>query len=115
MKLQNQLGPVKYTSRGFPFVEFEDQDRIKCSLQMSSLALCAKPGTSAVLLGINNANPQVLARNADGVGIRTEKTTGWVPYPIPEGVFINTRMHLNREQVSALITHLQNWLDEDKF
>jgi len=28
---------------------------------------------------------------------------GWVKYPIPEDVQINTRMHLSREQVKAIL------------
>jgi hypothetical protein len=31
------------------------------------------------------------------------------------GVSLTTRMHLDREQVAALILHLQSWLDNDSF
>lgn len=49
------------------------------------------------------------------LGVDTAERTGWVPYPIPPGVSMTTRMHLDREQVAALILHLQSWLDNDSF
>lgn len=109
------LGAVDHTARGFEVIEFADCYGVKCSLQASSLAEYEKPGTSAVWLGIQDASPIVLASDAAKVGIETTQTCGWVPYPVPDEVQMKTRMHLNRDQVAALIRHLQSWLDNDTF
>lgn len=110
-----KLGKVKRTARGFDLLEFQDCYKSACSLQASSLAVYEKPGTSAVWLGVDDPQPQVMARDAASVGVKTDATTGWVPYPIPEQVLLTTRMHLDREQVEALIGHLQRWLDTNSF
>jgi hypothetical protein len=94
-------------------IEFKDHYRTPCSLQASSLAIYEQPGTSAIWLGCDDAQPQVLATKAASVGVETTDTTGWVPYPIPKDVMLTTRMHLNREQVKALIGHLYAWLDSE--
>lgn len=86
------LGAVERTSRGFEFIAFNDCYGEECSLQASSLAEYEKPGTSAVWLGCEEA--------------RKHPATGETLSP---------RMHLNREQVAALIAHLQSWLDDDTF
>jgi hypothetical protein len=110
-----KLGKVERTSRGFEVVNFTDHYGTKCSIQAGSLAIYAKPGTSAVWLGVDDVEPKVMASQAARFGIKTEKTTGWIPYPIPPDVSLATRMHLNREQVEALIQTLQSWLKRDTF
>lgn len=109
------LGAVSRTGRGFEIVKFTDRYGEKCSLQASSLAEHEKPGTSAVWLGVDDARPIVMASEAEMVGVKTDETTGWVPFPVPDAVQIHTRMHLDREKVAALIRHLQSWLDNDTF
>lgn len=109
------LGQVQTTPRGFEIVKFSDRYNAQCSLQQSSLAEYEQPGTSAVWLGVDDAEPVVLASDAAKVGIKTEETCGWVPYPIPEEVMLTTRMHLTREQVESLIGHLRSWLDRGTF
>ena len=109
------LGAVARTARGFELVEFADRYGTPCSLQASSLAEYEKPGTSAIWLGPNDATPKVLASQAQSLGVGTAERTGWVPYPIHPSVSLTTRMHLDREQVAALILHLQSWLDNDSF
>ena len=71
---------MKTTARGFELIEFLDCYDKPCSLQQSSLAIYATPGTSAIWLG--------------------------------QGDY---RMHLEEDQVEALITHLQRWLDDGSF
>lgn len=110
-----RLGKQKKTGRGFPVVEFRDYYDTPCSLQCSSLALYQEPGTSAIWLGPDDAQPKVMASQAATFGVETTETTGWVPYPIPNEVSLTTRMHLDRKQVKALIGHLQTWLDTGKF
>ena len=106
---------MTHTARGFEIVKFADCYGVQCSLQASSLAEHEKPGTSAVWLGPNDAAPKVMASQARSLGVDTTERTGWVPYPIPPEVSLTTRMHLDREQVAALILHLQNWLDNGSF
>lgn len=85
----------KTTHRGFPICEFVDYYDSKCSLQKSSLAT-----DDAIWLGVDEADPKILASSVkDGA-------TGWIPYDIPDGVLLTTRMHLTREQVAELLPHL---------
>lgn len=89
------------TERGFDRVEFVDLYGSQCSIQKSSLAT-----DDAIWLGVNDAAPQMLVRGE-----------GWKPVPIPEKdgvriVAVNTgaRMHLNREQVAALLPLLKRFV-----
>lgn len=115
-RISATLGHVTRTNRGFEIIEFQDHYHVPCSLQASSLALFEAPGTSAIWMGPNDASPKVLAAYASRVGVETTEQTGWVPYDkIPTEVSLNTRAHLDRAQVAALISHLQNWLDHGTF
>lgn len=115
MSQQKPLGPVTQTSRGFEIIKFKDRNDTECSLQVSSVADYSKPGISAVWIGPEDAEPKVMWKNAASLGVKTEKTEGWVPFPIPTDVLLTTRAHLHREHVQALIMHLQSWLDNDTF
>ena len=115
MKKQNTLGELEHTLRGFEVINFKDANGAKCHLMQSSLAEYEKPGTSAIYLGLSESTPQCLHYDAESLGVRTNQKCGWVPYPIPEKVYIPTMTHLNRKQVEALIGHLQSWLDNDTF
>jgi len=55
---------------------------LPCSIQESSLAT-----EEAILFGIDDARPIVMAVFAESVGIPTDETTGWLPYPIPKEYF----------------------------
>ena len=88
------------TQRGFPVMKFDDLYNTPCSLQLSSLA-----EERAVWLGLNEAEPKILASKIIDGG------TGWVKYPLHEEVFIPTRMHLSQDQVRALIPVLQHFVD----
>jgi hypothetical protein len=101
---------LRTTNRGFQIVEFKDRYGHDCSLQQSSLAT-----EDAVWLGIDNANPQIMASQARRHGVITEATTGWVPYPIPEEVSLDTRMHLTRPEVEALVKQLNHWIATGEF
>lgn len=76
------LGDVKRTARGFARIDFEDAYGAKCSLQDSS----AIPN---VWLGVDVAFP-----DREGVAHRLD----------------GGRMHLSKDQVKALVRHLQAWL-----
>ena len=85
------LGAVGATGRGFELIEFRDRYGAECSLQQSSLAEYELPGSSAVWLGCDKNTEMHL------------------------GQFSSPRMHLDREQVAALISRLQNWLETGSF
>lgn len=115
MKTPPTLGVVESTLRGFPIIYFKDKYGVSCSLQMSSLAEYEQPGVSAVWLGVVDTQPKVMAKEAYAVGVKTEETVGWVPFPIPDQVLISSRMHLDRNQVESLICHLSKWLKYGEF
>lgn len=84
------------TNRGFCRVVFEDSYGEPCSLQMSSNM---EPN---VWLGLDEVTPTVEARRASSVGVFTAETTGWVDYPLPGGVHIFTRMHVDQGLAAEL-------------
>lgn len=86
------LGRVKHTERGFELIEFKDHYELPCSLQASSMAVFQKPGTSAIWLGCENNCFHPSTNEA-----------------------MSPRMHLDREQVKALVRHLTQWLEKDTF
>lgn len=86
---------ITTTRRGFDLIEFSDHYDIKCSLQKSSLAT-----EDAIWFGCNDADPRRLIPNQ-----------GWHSIPMPEGYVADTRMHLTRDQVAALLPHLQRFVE----
>ena len=88
------------TDRRFSLIQFKDRNGAGCSLQQSSLAT-----EDAIWLGIDDPDPQIMASKVQEGG------TGWVKYPIPEDVFITTRMHLTQKQVKDLLPILQKFVD----
>ena len=118
--LDELLGEVDKTARGFPYVRFHDRNGELCSLQNSSAIgdyddSLERPGSSFVWLGPDDANPIIMARDAKRLGIETKEDCGWIEYDIPKEVSLTTRMHLNREQVQGLIGRLQCWLEKGAF
>ena len=105
------------THRGFPLVTFRDTNDCECSLQESSRAVFENEDGTVddplgwIWLGIDDPEPKVMWKDAAKLGVKTDATSGWVPYPIPEEVLLSTRMHLNEKQVRGLIDRLQQWLD----
>jgi hypothetical protein len=100
------------TQRGFLHGNFVDLYGEQCSIQRSSLAT-----DYAIWLGIDNPEPKIMARDAAAMGREDllnsgpERFNGWVKFPIPEQVQFTTRMHLNREQVAALLPMLQYFVE----
>lgn len=83
---------VKTTERGFELIEFIDHNGVECSLQQSSMTdLEHDAGATAIWLGC-------------------DKNT--VPHM---GHDMSPRMHLGRERVVELVTHLQAWLETGSF
>jgi len=87
------------TDRGFDIVKFDDLYNKHCSIQKSSLAF-----EDAVWIGIDDAEPEILASQTEEGG------TGWVPFHIPEGVLVHTRMHLTRKQAFKVVMALTKFV-----
>jgi hypothetical protein len=85
---------VESTERGFEIVKFADYNGQPCSLQQSSaidLEGGDAAGASFIWLGCDkNATPHL-------------------------GYEMAPRMHLDRDQVILLVTHLQAWLETGRF
>jgi hypothetical protein len=118
--MHDLLGVAVDGPRGFPAVTFKDAYEHDCTLMASSAIgdyddSFDRPGSSFLWIGLDDAMPKVMARDAASVGISTDETVGWVPYPIPDQVNLWTRMHLNREQVRGLIGRLEQWLEHGDF
>lgn len=105
------------TQRGFAITRFMDDYAVECSLQQSSSI------APHVWLGISDAKPVILARDAKRFGVPFDELAstdpdrglvGWTNYPIPDEVHINTRMHLNPEQAHALGQELVKWADANR-
>lgn len=97
------------TNRGWAVIQFEDRYGAACSIQESSLAT-----ERAIWFGVNEADPKIMARDAAAHGVKTDQTTGWVPYPVPEAVLMTTRMHLTQDQVKELLPVLQYFAEHGK-
>lgn len=102
------IAPVEVgtTERGFSKGEFTDQYGAKCSIQASSIAT-----KECIWLGVNDADPQIMASQAAEHGVETTETTGWVKYPIPSEVSLSTRMHLSREDVKKMLPLLTKFVE----
>lgn len=94
------------TERGFVFVVFIDRYGAECSIQKSSIA-----EDDAIWFGVNDADPQIMASQAADHGVATKATCGWVKYPVPDEVLLNTRMHLTRRQVEDLLPILIHFVE----
>lgn len=94
------------TALGWPYITFEDRYAVACSIQKSSLAT-----EDCIWLGVNDADPKILAREAAAHGVETDQNVGWVAFPVPDAVSMTTRMHLNQEQVRALLPILQEFAE----
>lgn len=101
---------VGKTFRGFAVSDFVDDNGRGCSIQSSS-ALADK-----IWLGIDTPTVRVMASNhrdivdEHGDPNDSERYSGWIDYPIPKDASISGRMHLDREQVRALLPHLVNFV-----
>ena len=95
------------TNRGFALINFEDTKGNKCSIQESSLV-----DDDYIWLGVSRPTLSMLVSDAPKLGIdisnRTgEELYGWMDYPIPDEVFIDSRMHLNKRQAKELVKILK--------
>lgn len=84
-----ELGEVKRTPRGFQYVEFLDRNDVDCGLQQSS----------------------AIGEYDDAMD-RPGSSFVWLG---PNHMTEQTRMHLSRTDVAALIETLGRWLDRGTF
>jgi hypothetical protein len=87
---------IEHTERGFAKGKFTDLYGEKCSIQKSSLA-----SDDAIWLGIDDPKLTVFENASKGKYIETI---------MPENFSVSARMHLNREQVKALLPLLQKFV-----
>jgi len=88
---------VLHAGRNFRFYQFSDNNDQACTIQKSSSAL-----NDCIWLGLESASPKALHGDATKLGVNHNETCGWVDFPIPEEVSLNTRMHLTRDQAKKL-------------
>ena len=94
------------THRGFTIQKFTDRKNTQCSIQQSS-----DEATPAIWLGVDFANPKIMASDAKRLGVVTDKTTGIINYPLPPQVDLTTRMHLTQDQVKAILPTLIKFVE----
>jgi len=87
-------------------VAFTDTNGKACTLQKSSDTLSDK-----IWLGTDKASLKLLNKVAFKHGLESEASTGWMDYPIPEDVVVESRMHLTRETVKELLPYLINFVE----
>ena len=106
MKIVNPL-KIKIDKRGFKLITFKDRSNKDCSLQISSLE------EDAIWLGVNDAEPKILAQDAIDIGLRKptydEGDNGWMSIDVPKEITFNTRMLLTRKQIKALLPYLKTF------
>ena len=116
----NELfGADSTTNRGFELCEFSDDYGLQCSIQESSRAVIENEDGSVdnplgwIWLGVDDPHPKIMKSKAKehGLELPEGEVSGWMPYPVPEGVLISSRMHLNEHQVRGLVERLQVWLE----
>ena len=97
------------TNRGFELNHFTDDYGIDCSIQESS---AVEPH---IWLGVHNPDVRIMYKDRGKLsGIDQVKKeypecneNGWCTINIPDEAFINSRMHLNREQAGKLAEELK--------
>ena len=86
---------VEKTNRGFDIINFEDGYNVKCSLQKSSIV---EP--DCIWFGCDDADPKYFIPNGN---------PSWRSVPMPAEYIANTRMHLSRDMVKALLPFLKSF------
>lgn len=87
---------VSKNNRGFKAGEFIDLYGEECSVQKSSLAT-----QDAIWLGVSNPKLTIFDANR----------SKYLITDMPSNFSINSRMHLNREQVAELLPILQRFVE----
>ena len=85
------------TQRGFGIYKFTDSYNEKCSIQKSSAAM-----DDYIWFGI--VDPKLTVFEDENLG-------KYLNVEMPKNFQVSTRMHLNREQVAALLPILQEFVE----
>lgn len=88
---------LRKTQRGFSIGEFTDLYGAKCSIQKSSLAT-----DDAIWLGLDKPKLTVFENENMGKYVTTDLPRNWM---------VDSRMHLNREQVKELLPLLKRFVE----
>jgi hypothetical protein len=91
------------TNRGFAYIEFEDKYGLKCSLQKSSAAF-----VDCIWFGVDNVSI-IASKEAEGIPIKIDQEA--IKKVFNVDIVTNSRMHLTREQVAALLPILQKFVE----
>jgi alkylation response protein AidB-like acyl-CoA dehydrogenase len=97
---------LTHNSRGFALIPFTDRYGVACTIQKSSLAT-----EDAIWFGVHESEPKIMASQAAAYGVPSGDGTGWVPFPVPDAVSMNTRMHLTQDQVRELLPILAHFAE----
>lgn len=114
LKNNNPIKIDKKTNRGFPYGEFTDSHGDLCTIQQSSACSIDDEEGEYIWLGIDKVVPKIMASKAKSLGIETNETTGWIPYPIPDEVLLNSRMHLSQKKVEELLPILNYFVENGR-
>lgn len=95
---------VSYNGRGFRFYNFKDGNGLDCSIQKSSAA-----EDDMLWIGVNDADPKILCSDAINIGVDCDKVCGYIKFPIPGEVSLNTRMHITRDQAKQIAGMLMHF------
>lgn len=102
------------TARDFEFQYFDDDYRVKCSIQESS---SVEPH---IWLGVDEPEIKMMYKDAQAAGLNLKKDApesndlGWCTYPLPEGARNFSRMYLNQKQAKKLVKELRYWIRHGK-
>jgi len=77
----------------------------RCPERISSIQKSSLATDDAIWIGIDDADPQILASKIKQDG------TGWVKYDIPDDVTFITRMHLNRALAEKILPVLERFVE----
>lgn len=106
-KIETSHIPLEATQRGFTLGKFTDYYGAPCSIQKSSIAT-----EDCIWLGVDDAQPKIMARDAINLGLPTSgETHGWVDYEIPKEVLLSTRMHLTQAMAKELLPLLHRFVE----
>ncbi len=66
---------------------------------------------NALFIGVDNFQPIVMASDANALCIETNKSFGWIPFPMPKDVKMFTGMVLNKELAISIKEDLDYYIE----
>lgn len=101
------------TQRGFAIIEFKDEYGVPCSLQKSSAATIDCIWLGCAEIGLKTFVPYGFEdpKRGESWKSHTDDEIKAAFGPNVTEINTNTRMHLTRKQVKALLPHLQKFVE----